>query len=203
MLRTVTAAAALAALAAPALSAQSVTDRDAQIASAVLAAPEDQRAGATVLGWTDEGTVVTLREGSNNMICLSDNPTQQGWSVACYPRSIDAYMARGRELRASGVTDGQETLRMRWQEADAGTLPMPEDPATVYIMHGQGFNAETGEIEGAFLRWAVYTPWATPESTGLPIQPTGPGAPWLMFPGTPGAHIMITPELPAYMRGGN
>ena len=31
------------------------------------------------------------------------------------------------------------------------------------------------------------------ESEDLPAQPTAPGAPWLMFPGTAGAHIMITP----------
>ena len=58
------------------------------------------------------------------------------------------------------------------------------------------FDAETGTIENPFLRWVFYTPWATPESTGLPTAPTGPGAPWLMFPGTAGAHIMITPPLP-------
>ena len=85
-------------------------------------------------------------------------------------------------------------------EADAGTLAMPEVPATVYIMHGEGYDADAGEIIAPFLRWAVYTPWATLESTGLPPQPTGPGAPWLMFPDTPGAHIMITPAPPG---GGN
>ena len=34
---------------------------------------------------------------------------------------------------------------------------------------------------------------ATPESTGLSTSPGAPGAPWLMYPGTPGAHIMINP----------
>ena len=59
-----------------------------------------------------------------------------------------------------------------------------------------GFDPSTETVENAFLRWVVYTPWATAESTGLPPMPTGPGAPWLMFPGTAGAHIMITPPPP-------
>jgi hypothetical protein len=37
----------------------------------------------------------------------------------------------------------------------------------------------------------VYVPYATPESTGLSTTPGT--APWLMYPGTPGAHIMISP----------
>ena len=36
----------------------------------------------------------------------------------------------------------------------------------------------------------VYIPFATPESVGLTATPTTNG-PWLMFPGTPKAHIMM------------
>ena len=81
-------------------------------------------------------------------------------------------------------------------QLDAGTLAMPEKPATLYVMTGDGFDAASGTVTNGFLRWVVYTPWATTEETGLPAAPTGPGAPWLMFPGTAGAHIMITPPLP-------
>jgi hypothetical protein len=173
---------------------------EAQIAEAVMAAPAAQRAGAKVIGWRDDGTTTTLREGTNGLVCLADNPVQEAWSVACYPVSIDPYMARGREIREKGLAEGQEVTQMRWDEADAGTLAMPEEPATVYILHGEGFDVAAGEVIAPFLRWAIYTPWATLESTGLPPQPTGPGAPWLMFPGTPGSHIMVTPAPPG---GGN
>jgi len=201
-LRRLTGAIVVAALAAtlPTVThAQQVANADYQIAEAVQAAPPASRAGATVHGWTPDGTSVTLRRGTNDLVCLSDNPAADGWSVACYPTSIEPYMHRGRELSAAGTTDSQERLRIRWAEADAGTLAMPEDPATVYILAGEGFNADTGEVINPFLRWAIYTPWATPESTGLPPQPLAPGAPWIMFPGTPGAHIMVTPPRP----GGN
>jgi len=167
-----------------------------QIAEAVQAAPMAARAGAKVYGFSSDGSLTTLREGSNALICLADDPTREGWSVACYHDSVEPYMARGRELRAEGVTDAGELAQRRWDEADAGTLAMPETPATLYVMTGDGFDAATGTVENSYLRWVIYTPWATPESTGLSPQPTAPGAPWLMFPGTAGAHIMIMPSPP-------
>jgi hypothetical protein len=63
----------------------------------------------------------------------------------------------------------------------------------LYVLTGDGFDAASGSVANPFLRWVVYTPWATAESTGLSGAPGAPGAPWLMFPGTAGAHIMITP----------
>lgn len=175
------------------VAAQRPADADRQIAEAVQAGPVASRDGATVHGWMPSGASVTLRHGTNDLVCISDNPTLEGWSTACYPMSIEPYMERGRELSAAGTTDSQERLRIRWAEADAGTLPMPEDPATVFILAGDGFDADTGQVVNPFLRWAIYIPWSTPETTGLSPQPGGAGAPWLMFPGTPGAHIMVTP----------
>jgi len=45
-----------------------------QIASAVLAAPKERRAAATVLGYNAKGEVITLRQGTNDLICLADDP---------------------------------------------------------------------------------------------------------------------------------
>lgn len=168
----------------------------AQIAEAVQAAPAGDRDAATVFGFGEDGAMRTLRSGTNGLICLADDPNREGWNVACYHESLDPFMARGRELRAEGVTDSGELAQRRFAEADAGTLAMPEVPATLYVMTGEGFDATAGTVSGGFLRWVIYTPWATPESTGLSPMPSGPGAPWLMFPGTAGAHIMITPAQP-------
>lgn len=167
-----------------------------QIAAAVHAAPADRREGAQVLGWDDSGAVVTLREGSNDLVCLADTPGDERFSVACYHRSLESYMRRGRELRAEGVTDAEERLKRRWEEADAGTLKMPEAPATLYVLSGSGYDAAADEVTDSYLRFVVYTPYATAESTGLPAQPIGEGAPWIMFPGTAGSHIMISPPRP-------
>lgn len=167
-----------------------IPDPDAQIASAVLAAPEDRRAEATVIGFDSKGVSVVLREGSNDLICLSDYPMDENWNTACYHESLDPYMARGRALREAGQAEG--SMRARWEEIEAGTLEFPDSPATLYVLHGEGFDSATGQVTNPYLRWVIYTPFATPESTGLQTE-AAENAPWLMFPGTVGAHIMITP----------
>ena len=169
-----------------------------QIAGAVAAAPEDRRAGAQVLGYVVEGVegekavVAVLRPGSNDLVCLADKPGDDKWSVACYHQSLEPFMRRGRELEAAGVA-GDERMKRRWAEADAGTLAMPKTPATLYVLSGTRFDAATGKVVDPYLRYVVYTPYATQETTGLPLSPPGPGGPWIMFPGTAGAHIMINP----------
>lgn len=174
--------------------ADPATPPEMQIAAAVLAAPEERRAGAAVLGYGEDGALVTLREGSNDLVCLADDPAAEGVSVACYHRDLEPYMARGRELRAEGVSD---RLRgpTRWKEVEAGTLKMPREPRMLYVVTGTAFDAATGEIANAHERWVLYVPFATAESTGLATT-ARPGAPWLMDAGTAGAHIMITPPRP-------
>lgn len=176
------------------LPAAEPADAEAQLASALLAAPEDRRDGARVLGWTADSQVVELRAGSNDLVCLSARPGEAQWSVACYHESLEPFMARGRELLAQGI-EGQERIDIREREIAEGKLAMPREPRTLYVLHGSGFDAATGEVNDAYLRWVIYTPYATPESTGLTTRPV-PGAPWLMFPGTAGAHVMINPPRP-------
>lgn len=184
---------ALGGLAAPSGAAEPA-DFGTQLAAAIQAAPEDRRDGARVLGWTADGRVVELRAGSNDLVCLAARPGEAQWSVACYHESLEPFMARGRELLAQGI-EGQERIDIREREIAEGKLPMPREPRTLYVLHGSGFDAATGEVSDAYLRWVIYTPYATPESTGLTTRPV-PGAPWLMFPGTAGAHIMINPPRP-------
>ena len=183
----------LAGLAAPA-AASEPADAEAQLTAAIQAAPNDRRDGARVLGWTAEGKVVELRAGSNDLVCLAARPGVPQWSVACYHESLEPFMARGRELLAQGI-EGQERIDIREREIAEGKLPLPREPRTMYVLHGSGFDAATGEVNDAYLRWVIYTPYATPESTGLTTRPV-PGAPWLMAPGTAGAHIMINPPRP-------
>ncbi len=160
-----------------------------QIASAVLAAPKERRAQATVLGFNEKAEVVTLRQGTNDLICLADDPREKGVSVACYHKDLEPFMARGRELAEK--YKGKERHELRWKEVDEGKLAMPKQPRMLYVLTGASFDAAKGEMVDSYLRWVVYTPYATPESTGL--STTSGTAPWLMYPGTAGAHIMISP----------
>jgi hypothetical protein len=165
-----------------------------QIAAAVLAAPADRRGGAGVLGYDASGALITLREGTNDQICLADNPRESGFSVACYHKDLEPFMARGRALAAEGMKtpDREET---RHKEIVAGTLKMPKEPRSLCVITGAGFDAAAGSITEAYTRWVVYTPFATPESSGLSLTPV-PGGPWLMYPGKATAHIMINPARP-------
>lgn len=165
-----------------------------QIRTAVLAAPEDQREAAMVYGYDDTGKLIVLREGTNNLVCLADDPSSEGINVSCYSKKLDPFMARGRQLKEEGL--GMMEIRAkRKEEVEAGTLQMPDAPSMLYVLSGtdENYNPETGELADAYVRYAIYTPFATTESTGLPDKPHAPGMPWLMDPGTHRAHIMITP----------
>ncbi len=165
-----------------------------QIAVAVQAAPEERRADATVMGYDDSGKLVTLRQGKNDLICLADNPKDTEFEVDCYQKDLEPFMARGRELSAQGLK-GKERNESRWKEMESGKLAMPKAPSTLYILEGKGYDSATGAITKPYRRYVVYTPYATPETTGLSTMPV-PGGPWLMFPGKPSAHIMIDPPEP-------
>jgi len=192
-LRTTLAAAAAVALTAPHASAQqawSGLSPEVQIRLALQAAPQEMRDGATVQGYDASGGFVILRRGSNNLICMAPNPASQQLEVSCHHAGLEPFLARGRELAAQGVT-GQDRVAARWKEYEEGKLAIPYGSIN-YILTGTDFDAATGALEGAFLRWVVYTPMATPATTGITDKP-GPGGPWLMMSGTPGSHIMITP----------
>lgn len=167
---------------------------DHTIAAAVSAAPLDLREGATVVGYTDEGTLTTLREGTNELICMADEPGDERFHVACYHESLEPFMARGRALRAEGRSR-DELMSIREEEINAGTLTMPSHPASLYSYTGplDSFDPETGELSGGSRLYVVYIAYATPEQTGLSPTPV-PGQPWIMNPGKPWAHIMLMPK---------
>lgn len=183
-------AAALLLLTSPAF-AREVPPPTTQIAGAVLAAPEDRRGAAKVLGWDAAGTLITIREGTNEQVCLADNPKIDGFNVACYHKDLEPFMIRGRELTAQGVTDDKQRDETRYKEIDAKKFSIPKD-GFLTVLTGTSFDPATGHVADAYTRWVVYVPYATAATTGLPTKPL-PGVPWLMDPGTAGAHIMISP----------
>jgi hypothetical protein len=165
-----------------------------QIKSALLAAPKEKRDSCTVYGYSADKQVILLRQGTNEMICLADNPDDPGFSVACYVRELEPFMQRGRELRKQGIKD-DSLFNEREKEVKAGTLQMPKQPAAlfVYSAKDEEFNPATGEVKNGYLRYVIYIPYATVASTGLPEKPSADGMPWIMNAGTHGAHIMINP----------
>lgn len=189
MRRIAFALAALATSGAWSCASSQVANPEEQIAQALLAAPADKAAEARILGYATDGSVVELKPGTNDLVCLASNPAREDFSSSCYHASLEPYFARGRELDARGASF-DDRYRVRFEEMRAGSLPMPVMSATQYIFDGS-WDSETGTAEGQ-VRWVIYVPDATPETTGLSLQPQE-GGPWLMREGTPGAHIMIMP----------
>src|SRR5688500_18879259 len=168
-----------------------------QIVAAVTPLPEPLRAGAKVLGYDASGKLVTLRPGTNEMICLSDNPANPRFHVSCYHKSLDPFMARGRELRLQKMTEDMvDSTRAR--EIRAKTLNMPAQPAALhqYFASRDSVDAATGTVKGAQNRYFLHTPYATCKTTGSSERPVA-GGPWIRFPVSPFAHRMISPQKPA------
>ena len=169
-------------------SAQTSLYDTTRIANAVLPLPEGMRDAARVLGYDEDGDLVTWREGGNGLVCVADQPGDDKYTGVCYHESLEPFMTRGRELRAEGV-EGPDVLIRRHEEMDAGTLALPESGAILYNMSMDlvDFDPETAIP----VLYALYTPYATVESTGIPDRPGPPGAPWIMRMGTPSSHVMI------------
>lgn len=171
-----------------------IPSTEIQIKTAVLAAPEDKRDGAMVYGYNTKGEFVVLRKGTNEFVCITDDPKASGLNVSCYHKDLEPFMARGRELKAQGKSF-QEIFDIREVEVKSGKLFMPKQATNLQVFSApsENYNAETGEVTKGNFRYVVYIPWATAESTGLPLKPEAPGMPWIMDPGTHRAHIMINP----------
>jgi hypothetical protein len=171
-----------------------IPSAEEQITQAVLPLPSDLRANASVLGYGADGKMVSLRNGSGGMTCLANNPQGTRFHVACYHKSLEPFMARGRELRTQGVINDQVDS-VRFREAKEGKLKLPGAPALLYSLTGDkdAYDAATKTAKGRSL-FVVYIPYATSETTGLSAVPAR-GTPWVMNPGTPKAHIMFVPTM--------
>ena len=179
---------------APATPAAPLTEEQ-QLASAVLPLPAEFREHARVLGYrAGSPKLVVLREGSGPFTCLASDPAAARFHVACYHESLEPFMARGRALRAAGTT-GAKVDTVRFAEVKRGRLVMPRQ-ATLYSLTAPAgsYDAASNSVTGARPLIVVYIPGATEASTGLSAKPAE-GTPWIMFPGTPKAHIMFVPKM--------
>ena len=166
-----------------------------QVAAAVQAAPAELRDGAAVLGYNDARKLVPLREGKNDMVCLADDPNVEEFHVACYHKALEPFMARGRSLRAEGVK-GTQVDTVRFKEIKSGALKMPSTPSALYTLTGSptSYDAAANKVTDARWLYVVYIPGATTASTGI-TEKAAKGVPWIMYPGTPKAHIMFVPSM--------
>lgn len=163
---------------------------DPEIAGAVAPLPDHLRDGATVMGFRN-GALEVIRNGTNMLICVADDPDQEGFHAACYHKDLEPFMARGRALRAEGH-ERPAIDSARQAEIENGTLAFPKDSRTLYNMFSENeFDPALGEAPESGRLYVVYTPYATEESSGLSATPAR-DRPWLMYAGKPWAHVMIS-----------
>lgn len=158
--------------------ANAAVDHKDPIQSAMAAAPESISGKAAIVQAGADGSMKTLREGSNGWTCMPDNPTTPGPDPMC----MDA-------------NAGQ------WAMAWIGKKTPPANTVGVMYMLAGGTDASNtdpyaqGPTEGN--NWIETGPhlMVVGSQDLLKGYPSGPKpdtkAPYVMWAGTPYAHLMI------------
>jgi len=155
------------------------------VEQATLPLPQDLRAGATVYTYDEHGARKVLRQGTNQIECMPRGADDFTW---CYNKAGAARRDLSAKLRAEKKTD-QEIQAAMAEATKAGTITPTSFGTMSYRMYSKPDRIQ--------LLWVLSVPGATPESIGVSTASQRDealelhGLPWLMLPGTPGAHIMI------------
>jgi hypothetical protein len=159
---------------------------DAQVSQAVLVLPADLRAGATVVTYDGAtGARKVLRQGTNFIEC---QPRMDDGFTRCYNKALGPRRDLEARLKAEKKTD-KEIQDAIAAALKAGTIKAPATGMMAY----RGYD-KRDRIQQL---WVMSLPNATPESAGVSTGSQrddaleGKGLPWMMLPGTPGAHVMI------------
>ena len=160
---------------------------DPRIAEAIRPLPDDLQAGATVVVYDQKtGDRQVLRQGTNMMECQPKSPVD-GFT-RCYHKQLAPRRDLEAKLRAQGKKDEEVTAAVQ-EATKAGTIKAP-----TFGMMSYRLSDDKGRIQKL---WVMSVPDATPETIGVSTSSQreealmGKGLPWLMLPGTPGAHVMI------------
>jgi hypothetical protein len=148
--------------------------KEVKIARALSAAPENVAMNAKVVDRDENGAEVVLREGTNGFTCFPGHPGVVGDATYCanepalkWERDFLALKSKptntepGIEYMLQGATDWSATD----PNATSGT-PIKEPP-----------------------HWMIMWPFDS-RTAGLPTEPKQDGS-WIMWAGTPWAHLMI------------
>jgi hypothetical protein len=180
-------------LASPLVLISHAQSADARIAEAVQVLPDDLRAGATVVSYDPAtGARIVLRQGTNFLECQPRDPAD-GFT-RCYNKALAPRRDLEAKLKAEKKSD-KEIQEAVAAAVKAGTLKAPA-PA---MMSYRGYD-KRDRIQKL---WVMSVPNKTPEAVGVSTVSQrdaaleGKGLPWMMLPGTPGAHIMIPINPPA------
>jgi hypothetical protein len=159
------------------------TSTDARIAEAASPLPASLRGGATVVTYDAKGSPKVLRQGSNGITCSRNLPLPtQPFGVQCYGAALAPQHDMMIRLLASGKSHDEAQAEVT-KAIESGKLQLPPAGTISYSRSGKSAT-DSGVL------WIIHLPNAKAESLGLPTEP-GQGSPWMMFSGTPRAHVML------------
>lgn len=146
------------------------------IKSAMSAAPLTVAEHATIVASNPDGTMKTLRAGTNAFTCMPDNPVTPGPDPMCM--------------------DGNA---MKWAMAWMSHQPPPTDvPGVMYMLEGGTDASNTDPFatkpDGDWIKTGPHV-MIVGSHAALAGYPSGPQpdtrAPYVMWAGTPYAHLML------------
>jgi hypothetical protein len=147
-------------------------DSAAVIANALRAAPASIAQNATVMDWSGD----TLREGTNGWVCFPDPPEMEAASM-CLDTPWQAW---------ASAWQNREPVAL--EHAGIAYMLMGDSGASNVDPYAEGPTADNEWVEsGPHLMLIVPDPAAL---EGFPTDPEN-GGPWVMWKGTPYAHVMI------------
>jgi hypothetical protein len=158
----------------------------AAIDKALMAAPGNTKAAATVIRWKADYTYDTLKQGTSRMVCYdkSGQPGQQPFSVEC--TSVANLPRAAQNMKLEAIPDKKASLAAFDAAEKDGTRVKPEFGSVWY--HLQGADAEHTRTH-----MTIAVPGATSQSLGLPDN-NKQGGVWIMNAGTTTAHLMTPGE---------
>jgi hypothetical protein len=145
------------------------------IRSATSAGPRSISDNATVMAADDSGKMVKIRAGTNGWTCIPDEPSTPGLDPMCIDKS-----------------------GMEWVSALIAKKPKPTNtaPGLIYMLQGGSdisatdpFATTTDHYVSSPAHFMIMWPYDA-KTTGFATTPKKTGS-WIMWAGTPYAHLMV------------
>ena len=157
-----------------------------ELDKALLAAPANLKAAATVIKWKSDFTYDTLRKGTSRLVCYdrSGQPGQQPFAAECTSIGNLERVAQSLKIEAMGDKD---KVKAAFESAEkAGQWAKPEFGSVWYHVSGPSKDQTRTHV-------TVAVPGATEKTMGLPENGQKGGV-WIMNAGTSAAHLMTPGE---------
>jgi hypothetical protein len=146
------------------------------VASAMSAAPKSVSKDATIQTMDSKGGMKTLRKGTNGWMCMPDTPSTPGPDPMCVDKNGAAFV-----MALASHTDPPKGQVGFGYMLAGGSDPDNNDPYATKPPKG-GSWVNVGPHVMVF---------NSNDLAGYPTTPDNPKAPFVMWPNTPYAHLMI------------